>query len=67
MVAVMKRLFYVLLGAIVALGLFALVICIASSVNGVSFAQQIVDWFGPKAVEEVESIVQSIKAFKLVA
>ena len=52
---VTKNILYILLGIILAVGVTCLAIAIGCSVNGVSFQQQIVDWFGPaeKVVEEV--------------
>lgn len=65
-----KGILWVLVGIILAVGITCLVICIGAAVNGVSFAQQIVNWFGPKAkeVKEVaEAVVQTFSAIKMVA
>ncbi len=35
----------VLLGVAIAVGIACLTVCIGSAVNGISFNQQIIDWF----------------------
>ncbi len=65
-----KAILWVLLGAALTVGIISLVICIGSAVNGVSFAQQIVNWFGPKAKEIAESFIAAkpfLNQFSLVA
>lgn len=36
----------IILGLVLAVGIFCLTVAIACAVNGVSFGEQIVDWFG---------------------
>jgi len=35
-----------LVGVVVAVAVATLAVCVASSVNGITFTQQIVEWFG---------------------
>ena len=43
---VFKNIMLVLLGMAVAVGIFCITVGIGCTVNGVTFGQQIVDWFG---------------------
>jgi len=43
----MQKLGWVLLGVVTAIALFCLVIGVGCAINGVTFGQQIVNWFGP--------------------
>ncbi len=52
-----QKIMFVLLGALLAVGIFCLVIGIGCAVNGVTFGQQIVNWFGP-AKEVVKDVVE---------
>lgn len=45
----MQKILFVLLGMIIAVGIFCLVVTIGSAVNGLTFGEQIVDWFGKTA------------------
>ena len=60
---ILKNIGYVLLGIVLAIGIFCMVIGIASAVNDVSFGQQIVEWFGTtkEVVEPVEDVVETVK------
>ena len=60
---ILKNIAYVLLGIVLAIGIFCMVIGIASAVNDVSFGQQIVEWFGTtkEVVEPVEDVVETVK------
>ena len=59
-----KNIGLVLLGIIFAVGIYCLTVAIGCAVNGISFQQQIVDWFGP-AQQVVEEVVeQTSGAFK---
>ena len=62
---ILKNIGYVLLGIVLAIGIFCMVIGIASAVNDVSFGQQIVEWFGTtkEVIEPVEDVVESAKMF----
>lgn len=62
---IFKAVLWVLVGIILAIGVSCLVICIGSAVNGVSFAQQIVDWFGPKTKEVAEAVSLTLNSFKV--
>lgn len=54
-----RRLLYILLGMILAVALFCLVVGIGCAVNGVTFNQQIIDWFtvAPPIEDGVEEVV----------
>ncbi len=64
---ILKNIGYVLLGVVLAVGIFCLVVGIASAVNDISFGNQIVEWFGTakEIVEELpaEDIVETTKMF----
>lgn len=49
----------VILGVLATIAITALVICIGSAVNGVTFSQQICDWFGKVPVKDVAGAVAS--------
>lgn len=60
----LKRALWLLLGMILAVALFCLAVGIGCAVNGVTFNQQIIDWFTTsptppldEAVDEVASIL----------
>ena len=60
---IFKNVMLVLLGMALAVGIFCLVVAIGCSVNGISFGQQIVEWFGtnaPAVEEVVEPIVEAV-------
>lgn len=63
---VFQKIMFVLLGVLLAVGLFCLVIGIGCAVNGVTFGQQIVNWFGSSnevakdVVEEATAILKPI-------
>ncbi len=64
---ILKNIGYVLLGVVLAVGIFCMVVGIASAVNDISFGAQIVEWFGTakEIVEELpaEDIVETTKMF----
>ncbi|MGN0748171.1 MAG: hypothetical protein ACI4L1_00600 [Christensenellales bacterium] len=43
---IFKKIMLVLLGMALVVGIFCLVVAICCSVNGISFGQQIAEWFG---------------------
>lgn len=53
---VLKAVLWALAGMAIFVGIMSLVVCIGAAANGVTFAQQIVDWFGPKAKAVVETV-----------
>lgn len=61
-----KNILFVLLGIVVAVGIFCLVVAIGCAVNGIGFGDQIVEWFGTvkETVEELptEETVATIKS-----
>lgn len=46
---VFKNIMLVLLGMLIAVAIFCLVVGVGCAVHGVTFGQQIVDWFGKTA------------------
>lgn len=62
---VFKNIMLVLLGMICAVAIFCVTVGIGCAVNGVTFGQQIVDWFGQTApvVEEVAETTAHISIF----
>ena len=56
---IFKNIMLVLLGMAVAVGIFCISVGIGCAVNGVTFGQQITQWFGTvaPAVEEVADVV----------
>ena len=54
---VLKAVLWALVGMAIFVGVMSLIICIGSAANGVTFSQQIVDWFGPKQKAVVEAFV----------
>ncbi len=59
----------IFIGIVVAVGIACLTVFIGCAINGVSFSQQIVDWFGsePKATGDAIQEVVSITSCKLLA
>lgn len=47
----------IILGILLTIGITALIVCIGSSINGVTFAQQICDWFGKTPTKETAAAV----------
>ena len=65
---IFKNIMLVLLGMLLAVGIFCITVAIGCAVNGISFEQQISQWFGsnPAAAEEVvEEIAETAAMFKL--
>ena len=62
---IFKNIMLVLLGMICAVAIFCVTVGIGCAVNGVTFGQQIVDWFGQTApvVEEVAENTAHISIF----
>lgn len=60
---VFKNIMLVLLGILIAVAIFCLVVGIGCAVNGVTFGQQIANWFGTSAstVEQATETVAMIK------
>jgi len=60
--AIFKRVMFVLLGIAVAVGIFCLTVGIGCAVNGLTFGQQIVEWFGSSssAVENAGDTVETV-------
>ncbi len=56
---ILKNIGYVLLGILLAVGIYCLTVAIGCAVNGISFQQQIVEWFGP-AKEVAEEVVNEV-------
>lgn len=54
-----QKIFYMLLGTLLAVGIFCLVVWIGCSVNQITFAEQIVKWFGttPAVDEAIKTAV----------
>lgn len=52
----LKNFLYVLLGVGIAIAGLSIAICIGSAVNGLSFGQQITEWFGSIGKATVETI-----------
>lgn len=53
---------FVLLGIAVAVGVFCLTVGIGCAVNGLTFGEQIVEWFGTSstAVEDTGEVVETV-------
>lgn len=58
-----QKILYVLLGIVCAVALFCIVVGIGCAINGVTFGQQIVNWFGTSApvVDETVETVTMLK------
>lgn len=55
---------WVLLGIVLAVGLFCLAVCIGGAVNGLKFTEQITEWFGKKETADVvEKVAEATSAF----
>ena len=59
---IFKNVMLVLLGMAIAVGLFCLVVGIGCSVNGVTFTQQIANWFGSSTTTIKDPIEEVVKA-----
>lgn len=65
---VFKNIMLVLLGMLLAVGIFCITVGIGCAVNGLTFGQQVSQWFGsnPAAAEEVvEEIAETAAMLKL--
>ena len=62
---VFQKFMYVILGVLVAVAIFCITVGIGCAVNGVTFGQQIADWFGSSGasdiVEEIPEVTAMIK------
>ena len=56
---VFQKIMLVLLGMALAVGIFCITVGIGCAVNGVTFGQQIVNWFGSNA-QTVEKVTEDI-------
>lgn len=54
----MKIILFVAIGIVCAVALFCLAVVIACSVNGLTFGEQICEWFGRTAPEIIEEVGQ---------
>lgn len=63
---VFKAIGWVLLGAALFVGVTSLTVLIASSVNHLTFAQQITDWFGENLPVIEETAKESVKTLSAV-
>lgn len=55
---------WVLLGIVLAVGLFCLAVCIGGAVNGLKFTEQITEWFGKKeTVDATKQVVEATSHF----
>lgn len=61
---VFKKIMFVLLGLLIAVGIFCVVVGIGCAINGVTFTQQIADWFGSNAVEVIEEATEVASMIK---
>ena len=51
----LKTTLWVLLGLVIAVVLFCLAVVITCSVNGLTFGEQVCQWFGANIVPEIET------------
>lgn len=59
-----KSILYVVLGIVIAVALFCVAVGIGCAVNGLTFSEQIVDWFSKKEVADaVEGSVETVSMF----
>lgn len=55
---------WILLGIVLAVGLFCLAVCIGGAVNGLKFTEQITEWFGKKeTAEAVKQVADATSNF----
>lgn len=54
-----KNIMFVLLGIVIAVGVACATVAIGCAINGVSFGQQIVNWFGTTGTA-TESVVSAL-------
>lgn len=58
-----KKVCYVLLGVLLAAAIFCVAVGIGCAINGVTFGEQIANWFGTNAetiVETTEEVVETV-------
>ena len=62
---IFKNIMLVLLGMLLAVGIFCVTVAIGCAVNGISFGQQISQWFGEvaPAIEKTVETTAHISAF----
>ena len=59
----LKITLWVILGIVTAIALFSLVVVVGCSVNGLTFGEQICEWFGANAetiTESAEQVAESV-------
>ncbi len=56
----LKRVLWLLLGMLLAVALFCLAVGIGCAVNGVTFNQQIIDWFTVPSVPPLDEAVDEV-------
>ena len=59
---IFKNIMLVLLGVVVAVGIFCVTVAIGCAINGISFGQQITQWFGevaPAIKDAAEVVAQN--------
>lgn len=59
----LKITLWVVLGIVCAIALFSLIVVIGCSVNGLTFGEQVCEWFGANAetiVETTEQVAESV-------
>lgn len=59
-----KSIMYVVLGIVIAVALFCVAVGIGCAVNGLTFSEQVVDWFTKKEVADaVEGSAEAVALF----
>ena len=61
---IFKNIMLVLLGMLLAIGIFCVTVAIGCAVNGISFGQQISQWFG-EAAPVVEKVAETTAHFSI--
>ncbi len=56
---------WVFLGMLLAAGIFSLVVCIGSAVNGIGFGEQISQWFGSAVIKPSDEMAVVSSYLKL--
>lgn len=57
---VFNKIMLVLLGMLLAAVIFCVVVGTGCAVNGVSFSQQIVNWFGTEKIQQVNALQEAV-------
>lgn len=63
---VFKNIMLVLLGILIAVAIFCLVVGIGCAVNGVTFGQQIANWFGTNAPAVEKTVEQATETVAMI-